>query len=914
MGNLNLSPDEASLLKAYRISSLNPRQGIETWEDVDHETSDSLAGALPDAPEFEGDPLGLGVTIDLREMDMESKASILLSSKSFDPKAFLTAVHPNATYQDLASAVNHLRTAIDSRSEAIRVLVEDNFDRFVAVKSNTDALYAEMKSGLLDDQNEFASKRLRETLKQASQKASQVFLPVLENDSKVNKLRTTLNVFDRSKFFFNLPGSLAEQINAGRYDAALRDYKKGQFLIEGRLSTLFGLSGPVSSSNGSSATDAQQRRIADRVWAAVERVMGDMRAALMARLQDGEASVDEHEKTLEMLLDLHIADDPVWVYLDSQHSHILAKMKTTHDKRVQFIEDSRDRLPLDIAEQSRLTASLFECVCALETKSAEATLSKGPAHEVWQAALDYVKSVSEITLGALPNFWRIGKAFLEGKFKKASGANTINLSTGTRRSPTQCRTMALDIVRQYISLISEYFKLSDMAVSTLSPTANGQFPSSFVPPGADSVSAAHWLQLILKEIVDCSREIGEMEIGGDAASMLKELIDGARWTFGDALCGLWLRDSKMFHTLETWVTDPSNRSTTFYLPRMHFFQKHNTTAAFKIAGGADLGPNNSDSKQRPVPTVFTSKISKTFLDSLYAFLDGLAHLASPEYNAAQAIQSEARGRSNTAAPVDLSNVDVRILLVISNMGYLSLSLIPSMINQLEAAFGISIANERRTLMEVLSEIDKRLFDTFVKDKIAHLTKIMRYGVLESGLDWYETPRPTEVRAYIYEALTYLVQIHAQISEVARPVLDRTLNAIVDQIVQDALGFFRQVKRFGMGGMLRATLEIEFFHQTLMRFCTPAALKTLTEIYETISRAYHRKPGQTEDLQQELDGVKKTLNDTRRATQIEFLCFKVPKKDKGESRREREGTGDRGEKDRERAGGSRPPGERRRAAP
>lgn len=67
-----------------------------------------------------------------------TEASILLSSKSFDPKAFLTAVHPNATFQDLADAVNHLRSALDSRSEAIRVLVEDNFDRFVAVKSNTD--------------------------------------------------------------------------------------------------------------------------------------------------------------------------------------------------------------------------------------------------------------------------------------------------------------------------------------------------------------------------------------------------------------------------------------------------------------------------------------------------------------------------------------------------------------------------------------------------------------------------------------------------------------------------------------------------------------------------------------------------------------------------------------------------------
>ena len=92
-------------------------------------------------------------------------------------------------------------------------------------------------------------------------------------------------------------------------------------------------------------------------------------------------------------------------------------------------------------------------------------------------------------------------------------------------------------------------------------------------------------------------------------------------------------DANIFYMLESWVSNPTDPSTTLYLSQMEVFQRQITTAAFKIAGGIDLSANPSAGKlvkQNPVPSVFISKITKAFLDVLYAFLDGLVHLASDD--------------------------------------------------------------------------------------------------------------------------------------------------------------------------------------------------------------------------------------------------------------------------------------------
>ena len=150
---------------------------------------------------------------------------------------------------------------------------------------------------------------------------------------------------------------------------------------------------------------------------------------------------------------------------------------------------------------------------------------------------------------------------------------------------------------------------------------------------------------------------------------------------------------------------------------IQFFQRQLATWAFKFASGAEASSSSSRIGRRPIPNEFVVKITKSFLDATYAFLDGLVHLAvegSPVTDAEKisGVDVNTTGKLQAMGLLDTSDVvsyvfpkssslltiepckDTRTLLVISNFVHLKRVRIPDMITQFETAFNITIDDDK----------------------------------------------------------------------------------------------------------------------------------------------------------------------------------------------------------------------------
>ncbi|EIW69869.1 hypothetical protein TREMEDRAFT_29687 [Tremella mesenterica DSM 1558] len=825
--------DEAAVLKLYGISNINPQ----VWEDVDHENEGPLAGTLANEDGGmidEMDPLGMkGRLSRSSSMDIKTRTATSLSSKAFDPKVFLSAHHPDASYNDLRRGISHLERAIEDRSEAVRILVEENFDRFVAVKASSDIVYKDMKESFMADDTDHGTRELREIFKVTAHRADQVFLPVLENAVKAQKLRTTLGVFEKSKFLFNLPGLLMDLINVGKYEQALRDYKRGMYLNSSRTGQLI----PGLPAN-TPEQKAQHRRIFDKVWTSVEKIMSDLRVKLDAGLKDSSRSAEEQERTIEILIDLEGCDDPAWAYLEYQHSHIFDTMKAIHKR------------------------------CLESVKSANQACSDLPSTSTSQVDnLRRQLALSQYfvnTINRQPTF---------------SSRDSSGSLAPSRRPASTCRSMASEIIKLYTSLLSQFFTLSDVAVAESNRKKSDINPPipSFVPLSTSVITACFFGEKLVEEVAECTGELAAVDVGSESSNALRGMLDSLRWRMLEVISSTWTRDSKVLHELEDWTHYSSSKASTKYLNLMEEFQLRIMRSLKQISSR----PNEKE----VVPGNYKRKLKELFVNTTNGLLSNMIQ-------ATQIIPEEPQKRrpsriSHTKL-LTLKDVDLRLLVTLSKIYTIRQDILPDLCQKISKMIEVDMSQEQRDIEGLVVNMDKKVFKDYVERRSIGLVEVIKDGILNGEIDWLNAPKPSEIRPYMHKAILMLVDTHSKVGDLAPALLPRVLEALVEVIATVALDSFQKVSKFGTGGMLTATLEFEYFHQSIGTYVTPAANESLNKVYEVISQSYRRQKSQDE-FQHELDSLRKVLHDAHKATGAGTLCFK-PKKARGQN--------DRGEKSRE----------------
>ncbi|KAH9274523.1 hypothetical protein BASA83_003159 [Batrachochytrium salamandrivorans] len=240
--------------------------------------------------------------------------------------------------------------AIEQRDEVIKGLVKKHFAKFVSAKGTIDTFYREMCQKNLISSSDSGIAPFANALQELESNADKLYGPVLGRRSNGDKIKATLSILEGWKFFFNLPSSLVEQIRKGKYDGAVRDYKKGKYLMHSSFSDN-ALGGKELRLESRSIKDTSgllpktHREVFEKVWSEVEQIIRNLREELFARLGDPSHSVDAQEKQISYLVDLDAEKSPVKCFLERQYLWLVEKFKGCYLSYVSKINGVRQTFP-----------------------------------------------------------------------------------------------------------------------------------------------------------------------------------------------------------------------------------------------------------------------------------------------------------------------------------------------------------------------------------------------------------------------------------------------------------------------------------------------------------------------------------------------------------------------------------------
>ncbi|KAI9764085.1 MAG: hypothetical protein M1840_008889 [Geoglossum simile] len=774
-------------------------------------------------------------------------------------------------------------------------------------------LPSDKKKNALTPESEYSVAGIKASLGEAAVKAEEVWGPALNGRERGESLKTVLSVVEKYRGVLEVGGHLADCIKRRDYETLMDEYTKARkYVDEVKLLHRNARDTKIPLS------DAQihQIIITARMWVDVSEQLEAFKRETWKRLVGiqtnvhGPASVsgsqtEEYMELISILLELGVDDNPIWVWLLSRYDYLKNKIKKASERAKVDIEVHRRRLAN--GEKPSNSAIAFHLRSSIRPELQEKTRSLDTPEviELWDrlySTLETMLSLQGGLLGDVIDFWETAQAFIEGRIQKTlpigidgqsrrhhrlSGDGTRDLQNGAIELVNLIRDNVFSLFAEPpigdVTTLTAMQSNSDLPPLPLSSLGEAWEKFAFWPPYSNSLSGVHYLSQVLILIGSAASEMAAMSPVGKGSSTvekLRTLVGGARERAVQAICVAWGKDAENCKLLEDWTRTAEKRDVTNMPAHFMAFDSAVLSGMQKILyiseamtkpGSVDVVP--------PPPAKLLQNVRSQFVASLYKTLSGMVENAErPAISVEDTVAdgglaspiTKETPETMTAHSVNASDRNVRVLLTLSNLQALRSSIVPNLITQFENAFSVKLTDESKTIRDVLSQIDTRLFQSYTKPHTDTLSHTIHTGILSPT--WAPTTnRPTAVRSYVYEALLSLVHVHTQISTTATPLTNVILSHLLSEVSAHLLSAFRQRPKYTLAALMQATLDVEFVAQTLSQYTTEKASQIQGEIYVELDRGTDNEARMR--LQSELPEMRSILRGLRESTRAEFACFK-----------------------------------------
>ncbi|KTW25989.1 hypothetical protein T552_03263 [Pneumocystis carinii B80] len=890
---------DINFLKYYSLTTPYPSKWVDTSEqefnNEERHNSKEMTESTMFEEEFiapdEPDPLGMsdsvislakqnGITV---PDDIRLRAKYLISSKRFNPSVFLRDIHSNNWYPELLSGLKWLTQSIEKRSDALKMLVENNFSRFVKAKTTIDYVYQDMKHDMLNQEHEYGISELKSNINDVITKATQTFEPITENRTKAYRLISTLSILERYKYHFNVPSLLLDCIEKNDHEMLIREYRKCKEILSEE---------DVISEKSMDIFEFQRPKIFKRIWKEVEKIIEDYRRNIFQQFSTFKTSEERH-KLICILLELGTTENPILYSLKCQSAQLIKSLEQDfkdESVKIEAIRHQLAKLPLptnkQIVQQLKKPLSKYQIYNIWEESSNNImwnSLEKMIEHifiHKFHEFKNYLEIVCKISQGNLLKHFPIGKNGESKHHLMFSSEDIFSVKKSAEQLIFTLSSLVIDFFTSHSTKktsLSNNNRLSNDNNSSLKlediPNLNDKNSSiSFIPPHSDSLTACSMLNKLLTVIVNSSMAIFKLNISEEINKNLQTMISTVREMFVEAVNFLWNLDSCNFHLLENWVKSTGNPDITDYPKTLYAYESCIIT---KINELLYIGRNYKLNTEDLIPSPSTKtilSIKTQFLKSLYISLEGL--IKNVYLNQTDSKNSTLELSSKSEYEIDHENTNTRILFTLSNFSHLKNSIISTLLKQFESLYSISLEDDSKNLYSALVQLDHRLFDDYIKVKSESISEIIKNGILNSNPIWSSEEPPQEIQPYVFNSILSLVVIHSQLSSITSNLIPRTLNNLVKSLTKALLESFQKINNFGIGGMLQVIIEVEFIKQVLEAYIDEETSDIFGSLYLHLEKAYHHNDNR-QIFQQELEKAKSILVNCRKITHLQYSCFKNP---------------------------------------